>query len=270
MAPHIDHSSQYEFPSPLSQNNTMKWIKRILLSKHTLIILAISVVSCYIAIRYRLKIHHNMMLFGLIISFPLVFALQSAFKRRDRALEYLSKFSSGLISISEAFQQTPKMSRHNRQAIQTIIIDLETNFFNYLQFAKDDPVKVISSFGQISSFIIIDRDEVDDRLKFRVGRYMQDVYDSVHYLIGIKTHGTMVGTRFLSYVLITIFPIIQAQILLDAVGVQFPEWTIYFASFFTSIILGGLLLIQQQLEDPFDQDGLDDIQFDKFSIVRKT
>src|SRR4029078_1406888 len=99
----------------------VNWIKRLLFSPATLVILAVSIVSCYISIRFRLKIHNNMMLFGLIVSFPLVFALQSAFKRRDRALEYLSIFSSSLLSVSEACKQTNRMSRHNRQPTQGIV-----------------------------------------------------------------------------------------------------------------------------------------------------
>jgi len=252
------------------QNKNIKWIKRLLLSPATLVILAVSIVSCYISIRFQLTIHHNMMLFGLIVSFPLVFALQSAFKRRDRALEYLSIFSSSLLSVSEAFKQTNKMSKHNRQTIQTIIESLQSELFNYLQTGNDDPTKVLSSFSQVSSFIILDRDEIDDRLKFRIGRYMKDVYDSTHYLIAIKTHGTMVGTRVLSYIFVSIFPMIQAQFLLNTFGPRFPEWIIYVVSLITSITLGALILIQQQLEDPFDQDGLDDIQFEKFSILRNS
>ena len=252
------------------QTKNVNWIKRLLFSPATLVILAVSIVSCYISIRFQLKIHNNMMLFGLIVSFPLVFALQSAFKRRDRALEYLSIFSSSLLSVSEAFKQTNRMSRHNRQTIQTIIEGLQNELFNYLQTGNDDPTKVLSSFSQVSSFIILDKDEIDDRLKFRIGRYMKDVYDSAHYLVAIKTHGTMVGTRILSYIFVSIFPLIQAQFLLNSFGQEFPEWVIYIVSFLTSITLGALILIQQQLEDPFDRDGLDDIQFDKFSILRNS
>jgi len=252
------------------EKKSIKWIKRLLLNTATLVILAVSVVSCYVTIRFQLKIHSNMMLFGLIVSFPLVFALQSAFKRRDKVLEYLSVFSSSLLSVSEAFKQTNKMSRHNRQTIQNIIESLESELFNYLKTGNDDPVKVLSSFSQVSSFIILDRDEIDDRLKFRIGRYMKDVYDSAHYLVSIKTHGTMVGTRMLSYIFVSIFPMIQAQFLLNTFGHSFPQWIIYVISLITSITLGALILIQQQLEDPFDQDGLDDIKFDNFSILRNT
>jgi hypothetical protein len=248
----------------------MKWIIRLLQNKITLIIIAVSMASCYIAIRYQLKIHHNMMLFGLIISFPLVFALQSAFKRRDRVLEYLSLFSASLISISEAFQQTRKISRQNKIIVQGIIVSLQDNLYNYLKYGKEDPVQTLCSFNQISSFIILNHEEIDDRLKFRIGRYMKDAYDSAQSLVAIKTHGTMVGTRVLSYIFICIFPIIQAQFLLESLGHMVSTWGIYLISFFTSITLAALLLIQQQLEDPFNQDGLDDIQFDKFTIVGKT
>jgi hypothetical protein len=73
------------------------------------------------------------------------------------------------------------------------------------------------------------------------------------------------GIRALSTLSAFIFPVIQAAFLLNVFD-QLPGFVIYVISFCTSLVLAILQLIQQQLEDPFDQDGLDDIQLEVFSF----
>ena len=86
-----------------------KWFNTIL-NIRTLGILLIGLAACFFAIHYQIKIHQNMVLFGLIISFPLVFSLQSAFKRRERALEYLAVFKAGCLAVEESFRMSKKLS----------------------------------------------------------------------------------------------------------------------------------------------------------------
>jgi hypothetical protein len=241
-----------------------KWLLT-LLNFQTIAILVIAMISCFVAIRYQIKIHQSMMLFGLIISFPLVFSLQSAYKGRERAREYLSSFNAGLISVREAFLQSGKISTPNQQRIQQLIGELHHDFFTYLQYGKGEPTKILESFSRVSNFMIEQKAEVNSKLKFRVGRYMRDVHDSATYLVSTKTHKTVNGIRALSTLSAFIFPVIQAAFLLNVFD-QLPGFVIYVISFCTSLVLAILQLIQQQLEDPFDQDGLDDIQLEVFSF----
>lgn len=65
----------------------------------TLLALVISQAATYIAITNDLSFHLDLLLFGICIVFPLHFSMQSAFKRRDRALEYFSLFKGGSMSL---------------------------------------------------------------------------------------------------------------------------------------------------------------------------
>jgi hypothetical protein len=241
-----------------------RWL-RSLLNLQTLAVLLVAIISCFVAIRFQIRIRHNMMLFGLIVSFPLVFSLQSAFKRRERALEYLSIFTAGLRSISEAFLQCKKLSSTNQEKIQCILSELNAGLFSYLRSGHGDPNVTLSEFGIVSTFMINYREEVGSKVMFRIGRLMNDVYNSAAFLIAVKMHRTVKGVRILSYIFVTAFPIVQATFLIEVFNGLVNDQIIYFVSIVTSLVLSTLLLLQKHLEDPFDQDGPDDIQFEVFS-----
>jgi hypothetical protein len=72
----------------------------------TFIVVAVALLSCFIAITFNVSIHLNIVLFGLAIAFPLATSIQMAFKRREKALEYLGLFKSGLLAIHYSFQMS--------------------------------------------------------------------------------------------------------------------------------------------------------------------
>lgn len=246
----------------------MKWIKT-LLNIRTLGILAIGLASCFLAIRYQIKVHNNMVLFGLIISFPLVFSLQSAFKRREKALEYLALFKAGLSAVKESFQISKKLTEPNREIIRQVIVRANLEFFTYLEKGIKKQHDVYQNFIQITDFMFAHKEEMSSKAMFRITRYMKDVYNSVSYLMTLKTHRTVNVVRVFSNIFICLFPILQAGLLVDNFGKDLPEFVIYLISVSSAIILGTLLQIQRQLEDPFDQDGFDDIKLEEFGFNEK-
>lgn len=247
----------------------LKWFFS-LLRFETFLILIVSVGSCFLTIHYELNVRSNMMLFGLIISFPLVFSIQSAYKRRERALEYLGDLKAGLTAVAETFRMAKKLSESNRIAANNLLIHAFDEFVTYLKTGVSNPKTVYENFTHITSFALIHKDEMSSKILLRITKYMKYVYTSTAYLTSIKTHRTIIGVRVLSYIFITMFPAVQASFLLYTFGSYLPDSIIYVISIVTSITLSALLLIQKQLEDPFDQDGLDDIKLEEFSLGNLT
>ena len=244
----------------------MKWINT-LLNIRTLGIITIGLVSCFLAIHYQIKIHQNMVLFGLIISFPLVFSLQSAFKRRERALEYLAVYKAGYLAVAESFRMSKKLSEPNRISIRQIMLKANLDFFAYLKNRTGKQSEINYVFSQITEFMFTHKEEMSSKAMFRITRYMKEVNNSISYLMSLKTHRTVNLIRLFSNIFICLFPILQACLLVDAFGKNMPNQLIYLISIFSSVTLGTLLQIQRQLEDPFDQDGYDDIKLEEFSSV---
>ena len=239
------------------------------LNIRTLGILIIGFLASFVAIHYQIKMHQNMVLFGLIISFPLVFSLQAAFKRREKALEYLGLFKGAFSAVEESFQMSKKLSDPNKLQVQQFMVKANGEFINYLQTGIALQDDVYLNFKNISSFMFTYREEMSTKAMFRITRYMKDVYNCVSYLMSLKTHRTINILRIFSNIFIGLFPILQACLLVNAFGDEESHILIYSISIITSIILGTLLQIQHQLEDPFDQDGIDDIRLDEFSFTEK-
>ncbi|NND50903.1 MAG: hypothetical protein HKN54_00770, partial [Flavobacteriaceae bacterium] len=55
---------------------------------------------------------------------------------------------------------------------------------------------------------------------------------------------------------------------INNLGTYSPEWITYFVVILTEFILISLYNIQHQLEYPFDNVGMDDIDLDNFRIER--
>jgi len=60
----------------------------------TLIVVCLSFVSCYFTIRYHFTMYMDFLIFGLLIAFPITLTTKEAFKRRERAMQYLSLFKA--------------------------------------------------------------------------------------------------------------------------------------------------------------------------------
>ena len=63
-----------------------------IINKRTLFTLIISITVPYVCYFYNIKYNIDLTLISIAIIFPLVFAIRGAFRRREKALEHLSRF----------------------------------------------------------------------------------------------------------------------------------------------------------------------------------
>ena len=76
-------------------------------------------------------------------------------------------------------------------------------------------------------------------------------------------HGTPVSLRAYCLVFIYAFPLIFIPTLIHDLG-ENSRWIVYMLSMVHGFILISLYNVQEALENPFDQVGLDDIQLEEF------
>jgi len=119
----------------------------------TFIILALSQLSCFIAIKYNFTLNFDFVLFGLAIAFPLGFSIQSAFKRREKALEYLSLFKSGLLALHYSFRTTKKLSSEKKSEIRNILVNASDELLHQLRSSDGDMNNFQSELDKIYDFI---------------------------------------------------------------------------------------------------------------------
>ena len=102
----------------------------------------------------------------------------------------------------------------------------------------------------------------------KVFRFMNDLHESIENLHAIHTHRTPISLKAYCKIFIYIFPLIYSPTIINNIGLETPQWITYFIVLVTEFILISLYNIQDQLEYPFDDHGLDDIKLDNFKFNR--
>ena len=236
-----------------------------LFNVRTWITLAIALMATFFTIHYNFQIHHNFLLLGLLIVFPVVKSFQFAFKRRERALEYLSVFRGGLTTVNQFFQHAGKLSPENKVIGRDMIIRTSDVLINYLKTRQPGIKEVYAQLDQVSVFLQQHHEEIGGKTVSLIIRYMREVQVSTTYLISLTRHRTVLFLRMLALAFINIFPLIHAPLMNN----MFSEWPglIYVLTSVTGLVLITLYNVQYQLENPFDERGYDDIKLEDFRVM---
>jgi hypothetical protein len=232
----------------------------------TFAVVVLSLVSCYLSYKYNLKLHFNIVLLGLAIAFPLATSIQMAFKRREKALEYLALFKSGLLAINYSFQMSKKLDAEKKAESTAIVNAVCDKLLLLLKTSKGNMSIVQAETDKVMQFIERNREEISARILIRVIRYLKDVLDGATYLVSLTTHRTILGLRLLAIFFIILFSAFHPPMLVYQVRDQLPVWAVYLGCVLGPVLLVTLYNFQQHIEYPFDQKGADDIKLDEFKL----
>ncbi len=235
-----------------------------LINIRTFVVVVISLAASLITLKYNLKINNTVLLFGILVVFPLVKSFQFAFKRREKSLEYLSLFKGGLISVHQFFYHSKKLQPEHKAIVRSGILKAVNSLLDYMRTGHPTTKVVYQDLDQISAYLKEYREEISGKTITLIIRQMRDVYVSAAFLISMTRHRTIAALRTFALVFIAIFPLVQAPILNNTFEGS-PVMVISITCF-TGVILTILFNVQHQLENPFDQKGHDDIKLDDFQI----
>ena len=98
----------------------------------TLIVVCLSFVSCCLTIKFRFTMYADFFIFGLLIAFPITLTTKEAFKRRERAIQYLSLFKASLQSIYYSVINS-KLETTQKESFKHISINLTASLIDYLK-----------------------------------------------------------------------------------------------------------------------------------------
>ena len=93
----------------------------------------ISILIPVICYEYDVIYDIDLTLISIAIIFPLVFAIRGAFRRREKALEHLSKIRSSLMSIKFALMTNEKLTKEEVETGKTLIISILNELASHLQ-----------------------------------------------------------------------------------------------------------------------------------------
>jgi predicted membrane chloride channel (bestrophin family) len=227
----------------------------------------LSVTVPFIAYEFEVVYNIDLTLMSIAIIFPLVFTIRGAFRRREKALEHLSRFRASLRTV-ESFFLASKMSDELKSESERKIQELNDALFNHLNTKSEDTQGFDNKLNAIFDFIKTNRESISGGTREKLFRFLRDVVESSDNLIAIHSHRTPISLKAYCLIFIYIFPVVYTPTIINKIGLENPTWLTFFIVVLSEFILISLYNIQDQMEYPFDDEGLDDIKFKLFKIDR--
>ncbi len=228
----------------------------------------ISIVITFLAFRFNINFYVDLTMLSIAIIFPLVFTIRGSFRRREKALQHLSKFRSALKTVDYFVMSNQELSEESKNEMTDILVNISESTLGQLKNNDETTKDLDEIIDKVLTFIVANDLTVSKNLKDRTFRYMKDLHESIENLHAINTHRTPISLKAYCLVFIYIFPLIYAPTIINDVGLENNQGITYFIVALTEFILITLYNIQDQLEYPFDDIGLDDINLDAFKLNR--
>jgi hypothetical protein len=210
-------------------------------------------------------------LVSIAIIFPVVFAINSAYARRERGLTNLASCKGYVlgyyrIAMDQVKEKDPEVSQRIRKQIldlfHTIKLFLESNDDKSKEYEQE----VYSIIKQLSLSSRTLRDNgLSGRFVSRMNEHLTKFMVSFEDMKMIFHYRTPIGLRAYGKIFLIAFPVLYAPSfahLADSFSAELPVVFDYLIPTIYSIILVSLDNIQEQLENPYDQIGEDDITID--------
>ncbi len=232
----------------------------------TFAVLIICLVTSFCVLHWQIQYNFDLTIISIAIIFPLVFTIRAAFRRREKALDHLSRFKAALLIVHGCFERCKKLPDEKKLIIKEKLLAISDSMIEYLSAGKNNQVALRANLRFIFEFVQSNKEEVSSSEAFKILRFMKDVHTSVENTVAIFTHNTPVSLRAYCQIFIYVFPFIYAPALLHRLDEGSPDWVVYALSLVTGFILISLYNVQDQMENPFDQRGLDDIKVKDFKL----
>lgn len=230
--------------------------------------MVVSILATYVSIQYRMGYNVDLTLLSIAIVFPLVFNIRGAFRRREKALEHLSQFRSSLQTILEYIQMSANLTPEDKNRLENDICHLSDETIKFLKQVGAHSHHVDKAINELHANILALDDNMPTRIKDRIFRFLNKMQEAFENVYAINSHRTPQALKAYCLVFIYIFPAIYAPNIVYNIGVAENVWIVYFIVLITEFILISLYNIQDQMEYPFDDFGMDDIKLENFRVNR--
>ena len=155
-----------------------------------------------------------------------------------------------------------------KKEVDAILLDINTTVLEHLGTANPNMKKVDTSMDKVYQFILEHEGTITRQIREKTFRFMKDMHEAVENLNSIHIHRTPISLKAYCLIFIFVFPLIYAPEVIINVGNHQSQWIVYGIVLLTQFILISLYNIQDQLEHPFDNVGIDDINLDNYRIDR--
>lgn len=237
----------------------------------TFVALALAALATWLTLRFEIFFHVDLTMLSISIIFPLVFAIRMSFRRREKALEHLSDFRSGLKTINDFAYCDQDLPQAQKDELHGILAEISDTLIEHLRANKQTISDLDMVMNKVNQFVIQNSDYLKNKLRDRIFRFMNDCNEGLENLHAINTHRTPISLNAYCRVFVLLFPFVYAPSIahdLDYYQEAMRPTVIYSVVLVTEFILISLYNIQYHLEFPFDNQGVDDIKLESFRFKR--
>ncbi|MEH6511661.1 MAG: hypothetical protein V7734_01020 [Maribacter arcticus] len=227
----------------------------------------ISFGSVFLCYHFEIFFKVDLTLLSIAIIFPLVFTIRGSFRRREKALEHLSQYRSAMKTLYY-FITTSSLLEDEEVILKHLLENIEAKTLLHLKSQESSIKDLDKEVDKVYEFIHSRRETIPKGLKDKLFKYLCGLHEAIDNLNGIHVHRTPVSLKAYCKVFIYIFPLIYAPTIISEIGENYNHIAVYFVVMLTEFILISLYNIQDDLEYPFDEKGLDDIKLNHFKVLR--
>ena len=235
------------------------------------LILIETVIIYFLYDYYQINLKIDFTIMSIAIVFPLVFSITSAYQRRQEAINIFAEFRNKIIDLTNIFYAVEKIEKDDYDKLYRVLMEAQEILIDYLK--KTNTTIEFHALRQKrkSILILIDnyKDLFNEREKDSLIRVKNELFLTAEKIRGIKIHGTPISLRKYCLIFIYLSPLLYNSQLIVArttVGADLEIIISLLFSLVVSFVLMALYNVQDYIENPFDQKGLDDLKIDEMEV----
>lgn len=247
----------------------------LIINFKTLIISALSIVSTYLCIKYSITADFPLTLIATAIIFPIVFSINSAYKRRELALAkygILKAHGKAIYFVTRDWLEDPSHQtlENSKERLRELFDACRALFTDKVKNIRANEERVYVAFSDLSRFIKHDLrgNGLASGEVSRCNQYLSKMFVAFEDAKHIYQYRTPRTLRTFSTLFISVLPILYGPYFAQQAS-QYSQYVTYVMPALFSLILVSLSNIQDQLEDPFDGIGEDDITINVEQFVNR-
>lgn len=233
------------------------------------LILVETLLVFYLYNQYNIHLDFDFNIISIAIVFPLVFSITSAYQRRQDAIKYFTEFRNKMIDLSNIFFAVDNIEKKTYKSLFVELTEAQSVLINYLK-GKDSNYDLLREMRKdILKLIDSNKAFFNEREKDSLIRVKNEMFLAAEQIRGIKIHGTPVSMRKYCLFFIYLSPLLFNSQLASSDTIAFIGLETGLSIVFSmaiSFVLMALYNVQDYIENPFDQKGLDDLKIDFMQV----
>ncbi len=239
----------------------------LIINYKTIITSMVSLGAAYLCNLYHIKAEFPLYLISIAIVFPIVFSIDSAYKRREYALQQYADLKAHALSFYYGVREWVQPNKEGiaeeiKKELDELFNKMSSNFLLEPEDAKKTEHEIYQRFSSLSARVAMFKEYGSAGSEnSRLHQYVSKMMVSYGTMKNVFYYRTPITLRAYSKIFIYFFPILYGPYSASTFS-DYSHGIAYIIAVLYSVILVSLDNLQEHLENPFDQVGEDDIKFE--------